>query len=73
METLEIVKCVRCGGGTKADDKVNHLGVKFILGENKVHPVSTLIEQAKNLEMTELDRNSKKARLKFAYLYTCIS
>ena len=63
METLEPVKCVRCGVGTKADDKLNHVGVKFILGENKVHPVRTLIEQAKNLEMTELEQELKKKKL----------
>ena len=73
METLEPVKCVRCGVGTKADDKLNHVGVKIIPGENKLHPVRTLIEQAKNLKKTELEQEfQKKTRLKFAYLYTCI-
>ena len=71
METLEPVKCVRCGVGTR-DDKLNHVGVKFIPGE-KVHPVRTMIEQANNLEMTKLEEELKKKLASSSHIYIHVS
>ena len=47
--------CIRCNETSKEDeDRLNHVGSKFIEGKNRKHPIGTLVEQASNVGLSEL-------------------
>ena len=53
-ETLEPVNLLKASVGTKADDKLNQVGVKFISGGSKVHQVDT-DSATRKLETNDLE------------------
>ena len=56
METPDIEKqCVKCGEGHKTGDSLNHVGSKYREGNDKMHPLDTIINHAVKLKLDDLE------------------